>query len=106
MAQQILEARSLNALLLTDLASDLNTSPQVEEGHELREGAEEAAVSDCLGILPEDVAWAEIGDDAGRAVVKTTKDSVTPLARHDAIASSTGRFRERPQRTLQNLVSE
>ena len=83
MTDQILEARSLNPLLITDLASDGHTSPQVQQRDELGECAQEAAIADCFGVLSEDVARAEVGDDAGRAVVETAEDSVAPLARHD-----------------------
>ena len=82
MAQEILETRALDALLLTDLASDGDTSPQVDGPDELGESAQDAAVSHSLRVLAEDVAGAEVGDDAGGAVVEATEDSVTPLARH------------------------
>ena len=62
--QQILDASSLNALLLTDLATHLSTAPQVQERDELRERIHDAALAQLLGILTEDVAWAEVGDNA------------------------------------------
>ena len=82
MADEILETRALDALLLTDLASDGGTSPQVEQGDELGESAQDAVVADGLCVLAEDVAGAEVGDDAGGAVVEATESSVSPLARH------------------------
>ena len=82
MAEEILETRALDALLLTDLASDGDTGPQVDGPDELRESAKNAAVPHGLCVLAEDVAGAEVGDDAGGAVVEATEDSVTPLARH------------------------
>ena len=62
--QQILKAGSLDSLLLTDLASDGDASPQVQARDELGEGAEHAAVAHRLSVLPEDVTRAEVGDDA------------------------------------------
>ena len=81
-ADEILETRALDALLLTDLSSDGDTGPQVQQGDELGEGAQDAAVTDGLCVLAEDVAGAEPGDDAGGAVVEAPEDSVTPLTRH------------------------
>ena len=82
MADEILETRALDALLFTDLSSHGDTSPQVQQWHELGEGAQDAVVADGLCVLAEDVAGAEVGDDAGGAVVEATEDSVSPLARH------------------------
>ena len=82
MTDQILEARSFNPLLITDLATDGGTGPEIEQRDELGECAQEAAVANCFGVLSEDVARAEVGDDAGRAVVETAEDSVGPIARH------------------------
>ena len=62
--QQILDASSLDALLLTDLATHLSTAPQVQKWDELRECVHDAALAQLLGILTEDVAWAEVRDDA------------------------------------------
>ena len=82
--QQIFEAGAFDPLLLANLASDGDAGPQVQAGHELGERAKNTAVTNCFGILPEDVAGTEVGDDAGRAVVETAKNPVTPLARHVA----------------------
>ena len=90
-AHEVLDTRALDPLLLTDLATDRDTGPQVEEWHELGEGAQDATVSDGLCVLPEDVARAEVGDDARGTVIEAAEDSVTPLARHDADCC----FRER-----------
>ena len=64
-ADEILETRALDALLLTDLPSNGDTGPQVQERNELGEGAQDAAVAHGLCVLAEDVAGAEVGDDAG-----------------------------------------
>ena len=82
MADEILETGALDALLLTDLASDGGTGPDVQQWDELGESAQDTTVAHRLGVLPEGVAGAEVGDDAGRAVVETAEDPVTPLARH------------------------
>ena len=82
MVDEILETRALDALLLTDLPSNGDTGPQVQERNELGEGAQDAAVAHGLCVLAEDVAGDEPGDDAGRAVVEAPEDSVSPLARH------------------------
>ena len=84
MADEILETRALDSLLLTNLSSDGDTGPQIEQWHELGEGAQDAVVADGLCVLAEDVAGAEPGDDAGGAVVEATEESVSPLARHGA----------------------
>ena len=54
----------LNALLLSDFSSDRDAGPQVQDWHELREGAQKAAVAHRLCVLTEHIARAEICDDA------------------------------------------
>jgi len=53
----------LNPLLFSDFATNGHACPQVEDRHELWEGAQKAAVPNSLGILTEDVARTEIGDN-------------------------------------------
>ena len=73
---------AVDSPLLTDLAADVDASPQVQEGDELGNGAEKAAVTHRLSVLPEHVERNEVGEDACGAVIEATEDSVTPLARH------------------------
>ena len=51
-------------LLLTDLASDVGTGPEVDGEDKVCQATQETTVTNCLSILPNDVAWAEVGDDA------------------------------------------
>ena len=53
-----------NPLLLSNLASDVHTSPQADWPEEVGEATQNAAVSNCLCILANDVARAEINDNA------------------------------------------
>ena len=62
--QQILDASSFNALLLTDLATNLSSAPQVQQRDELGESVHDTTFTQLFGILSENVAWAKIGDDA------------------------------------------
>ena len=96
-AQEILEARALDALLLADLPSHRDTGPDVEDRHELGKSAHHATVAHRFRVLSEHVARAEVGDYAGREVVETAENSIAPLARHVALFVL-GAGRERRQR--------
>ena len=50
--------------MFPDLSSDVHTRPQVDGPEEAGKGTHTAAVSYSLCILPDDVARAEVGDDA------------------------------------------
>ena len=64
MEQEVLYARALDALLLTDLATDGGPAPDIQEGDELGEGIHQAALTELFCVLPEGVAWDEVSDDA------------------------------------------
>lgn len=49
-----------NSFLFTDLASDVDTGPNVDGFKEVGQGTDTATVSHSLSILTDDVAWAEI----------------------------------------------
>ena len=54
----------LDSFLLTNLSTDGDVRPQIQYGNELRESAQETAVTNCLGVLSEHIAGAEVRDDA------------------------------------------
>ena len=51
-------------LLLTDLPSDVNTGPEVDGLYEVSKTAQNTAVTYSLCILADDIARAEINNDA------------------------------------------
>ena len=53
-----------NSFLLPDLASDMGTGPEVDWPEVMGQATQAAAVSYSLCILADDVARAEVGDDA------------------------------------------
>ncbi len=55
-----------NSLVLPDLSSDVDTRPEVDGREETGTGTGEAAVTYSLCVLTNDVAWAEVSDDAYR----------------------------------------
>ena len=52
------------SLLLTDLSSDMHTSPETDGLEVVSKGTHDTAVPYCLCILSDGVARAEVGDDA------------------------------------------
>lgn len=62
--QEVLYACALDALLLTDLATDGGPAPDVQEWDELGEGIHQAALTELLCVLAKGVAWHEVSDDA------------------------------------------
>ena len=48
----------IDPLLLTNLSSDMGTSPKVDEGKEGCKRTDATAVSYSLSILPNDITWA------------------------------------------------
>lgn len=55
-----------DSLLLTDLAPDVNTGPKVDWLEKVSHGTNAATVAYSLGILSDNIARAEIYDDAWR----------------------------------------
>lgn len=51
-------------LLLTDFASDVSTGPEANGPEVGSETTQATTVTNCFSVLPNGVAWAEIGDDA------------------------------------------
>ena len=51
-----------NALVLPDLSSDVDTRPEADGTEEAGKTTGTAAVSYSLCVLPNGVAWAEVGD--------------------------------------------
>ncbi len=62
--QQVHQTRALDSLLLSDLPTHTCPAPDVQQGDELRECIHHAALAELLCVLAEDVAMAEVGDDA------------------------------------------
>lgn len=87
--QQILDASSFNALLLTDLATNLSSAPQVQQRDELGESVHDTTFTQLFGILSENVAGAKIGDDACNTSkyfnIKLLYNSVQPASNSPAI---------------------
>ena len=90
--QQILDASSFNALLLTDLATNLSSAPQVQQRDELGESVHDTTFTQLFGILSENVAGAKIGDDAWKFFntskyfnIKLLYNSVQPASNSPAI---------------------
>ena len=82
MAQEIHETTSLDPFLLSYLAADRGSCENVDGRTKLGQAAQEAAVSNGLGVLPERVTGTEVSDDAQRAVIEAAAYSVTPITTH------------------------
>ena len=79
--QQILDASSFDALLLTNLTTNLGSAPQVQQWHELGESIHDTTFTQLFSILSEDVTWAKIGDDTCKnSKVITKQDRITNSA--------------------------
>ena len=53
-----------DSLLVSDLSSDVGTGVPVAWEAEVSKATKAAAISYSLSVLPNDVTWAEVGDDA------------------------------------------
>ena len=62
--QEIHDARSLDALLLTDLSTHLGSAPEVQDWHELGQSVHQAALAQLLCVLAEGVARHDPCDQA------------------------------------------
>ena len=69
-AYKVPETASLDPFLLSYLAADKGSRDKVDGRAEHGESAKTATVSNGLGVLPERVAGAEVGDDAQSAVIE------------------------------------
>ena len=85
--QQIVDRGARDSALFPDLAADLQSSKYVHNGHDVSDATGHAALSNSLGVLPEGVAWYEVGDDAQPEVVEAAEESVLPVCRHDDVYS-------------------
>ena len=83
-AHEVPETASLDPFLVSYLAADKGSRDKVDRIAEHGESAKTATVSNGLGVLPERVAGAEVGDDAQSAVIEAAAYSVGPLTRHIA----------------------
>ena len=71
-------------LLLTDLASDVGTGPEVDGPEEMGQAAHDTTVTNCLGILPNDVTWDKPGYNAwggGGIIVHTCAKVILILSK-------------------------
>lgn len=80
--QQIVEGGTRDALLLSDLASDLQRREDVDDGADVGEAASEATFADGFGILAKLVARHEIGNNAQPEIVEAAEKSVLPFSSH------------------------
>lgn len=80
--QQIVDGGPRYALLLSDLASDLQRREDVDDGADVGEAASEATFPDGFGILAKLVARHEVRNNAQPEIVEAAEQSVLPLSRH------------------------
>lgn len=62
--EQVVEGAARDALLLPDLAADLQRRDDVGDGDDVGDTARQARLPDCLSVLAERVTRHEVGDDA------------------------------------------
>lgn len=80
--KEIAQKRTVDAFLLTDLASDLREEPQVCQGNEGHHAAHQTIISNCFGGLAERVARSAVSREAEWNIIEAAAEAITPFLRH------------------------
>lgn len=102
--QQIIQERTVDSFLLTNLGSDLRHEEEVGERNKRRQAAEQAVVSNRLGVLTGGITVTEVGNEACTTVIEAAKQSVRPLSCHSG--SKYAKFSEIKQIERSNAASQ